>query len=209
VSSILPQLLVIAGCNGSGKSTFSKSLVSDTVIPFDYDKCFIEIYRSKPDSELREKIAHHQAFQVLEDSVRIAIENNTDFCYETNFNSTPMYWPELFRKHSFQLDIFFFCLNSIEEAKKRVKIRFENGGHFVPDNEVEERFYLGYKHLNSYYKAFDNVHLFDSSGYDVAPAHVLSISNGLIHSLSRYPSFLENLLPDITKDVNAFLIKEK
>ena len=56
-----PQLLVIAGCNGSGKSTYSKSLSPNDTLPFDYDKHFLDIYNAKSDSELRERMAHHQA----------------------------------------------------------------------------------------------------------------------------------------------------
>jgi AAA15 family ATPase/GTPase len=33
-----PQLLVIAGCNGSGKSSFSKAFTPEGIIPFDYDQ---------------------------------------------------------------------------------------------------------------------------------------------------------------------------
>ena len=64
-----PQLLVFAGCNGSGKSTYSKSLSLNGVIPFDYDKHFLNIYNAKPDSELRERMAHNQAFEILEKSI--------------------------------------------------------------------------------------------------------------------------------------------
>jgi predicted ABC-type ATPase len=35
-----PVLLIIAGCNGSGKSTFPKPLAPDNFTPFDYDYQF-------------------------------------------------------------------------------------------------------------------------------------------------------------------------
>jgi predicted ABC-type ATPase len=35
-----PILLVIAGCNGSGKSSFSKLIAPDNFLPFDYDFIF-------------------------------------------------------------------------------------------------------------------------------------------------------------------------
>lgn len=201
-----PRLLVVAGCNGSGKSTFSRSLVPQGIIPFDYDKCFMEIYRSKSDSELRDRMSHNEAFQTLEQSIANSIKNRVDFCYETNFNSTPIHWPQLFKENGFQIDLVYFCLDSISEAKKRVKIRFENGGHFVPDDQVEERFYLGYNYLNLHFEYFDSVILFDSSGYDAAPTHILSIINGSIDNFSKYPTFLDGLLPKITALVNDFII---
>lgn len=200
-----PILLVIAGCNGSGKSTFSHALTPDLIIPFDYDKHFFKIYNAKFDFELRESMSHNEARQLLEDSVEDAISNSKAFCYENNFNSTPMHWPEIFRKHNYQINMMFFCLNSSAEAKRRVKIRYENGGHFVPDGEVEERFRLGYKNLDANFSNFDNLDLFDSCVHDAAPTHMISFSNGNIKTLSKFPEYIEPLLPNITKTVNQYL----
>jgi predicted ABC-type ATPase len=194
-----PQLLVVAGCNGSGKSTYSKSLSPYNTLPFDYDKHFLDIYNAKPDSELKERMSHYQAFEILEQSVESAIKNRFSFCYETNFNSTPMHWPEKFRSNGYEINMFYFCLNSVEEAKKRVQIRYENGGHYVPDNEVEERFYLGYKYLDKHFEDFDYIHLLDSSSYDNTPCHIASIHNGKLKTISKYPKYLRNFLPNITE----------
>jgi predicted ABC-type ATPase len=193
-----PQLLVVAGCNGSGKSTYSKSLSPSDTLPFDYDKYFLDIYNAMSDSELRERMSHHQAFEMLEQSVESAIKNRLSFCYETNFNSTPMHWPEKFRSNGYEINMIYFCLNSVDEAKKRVQIRYENGGHYVPDNEVEERFYLGYKYLDEHFTDFDHVHLLDSSFYDSEPCHIASLISGKVESITKYPEYLIDLLPKIT-----------
>jgi adenylate kinase family enzyme len=55
-----PYLRIFAGCNGSGKSTYSY-ILSPNVIPFDYDKRFLAHYNSMRDSELREEIAKNSA----------------------------------------------------------------------------------------------------------------------------------------------------
>jgi hypothetical protein len=49
-----PVLLIIAGCNGSGKSTFPKPLAPDNFTPFDYDYQFLRFYNSLIDSDLKE-----------------------------------------------------------------------------------------------------------------------------------------------------------
>lgn len=160
-----PLLLVIAGCNGSGKSTFSKPLSPDNFTPFDYDLEFLRFYNSLMDSDIRDLMAHRMAFKELKSQIKDVIENKSSFCYETNFNSTPLHWPELFKNNGYDLHLIFLCLDSIQEAKKRVAIRVENGGHFVPDSEIQKRYYEGFNNLNSFFNYFDYVDLYDSSKY--------------------------------------------
>lgn len=191
-----PTLTVVAGCNGSGKSSYSKAFVNIDNESFDYDLVYLKIYNQMRDSELRDRIAHNKAREVLENTVRESIENQSDFVYETNFNSTPLYWPKVFRGNGFQIRLVYFCLDSVIEAKKRVRIRVENGGHFVPDNEVEKRFELGYNFLNEYWNFFDEVHLFNTSFYKKEPKHIISLEKGEVVELNELPKFLETLLPD-------------
>ena len=75
-----PRLFVIAGCNGSGKSSFANAITPNNVVSFGYDKEYLRIYNSMRDSELRTKIAHHQTRTILEESVENAIQNGMDFC---------------------------------------------------------------------------------------------------------------------------------
>lgn len=191
-----PKLIVVAGCNGSGKSSFSKAFVNKNGELFDYDLVYLAIYNEMRDSELRDRIAHNKSMEVLFEKVKESIENQSDFVYETNFNSTPLYWPKIFKESGYSIQLVYFCLDSIEEAKKRVRIRVENGGHFVPDDEVENRFYLGYKYLNECWNFFDEVHLFNTSFYKKKPKHILSLEGGKIVELSKIPDFLLELLPD-------------
>ena len=67
----MPDLIIIAGCNGAGKSTFAPSLLPDGLTSFDYDKRFIENYQSLPDSELRENFE----FDNLLSDNKISISN--------------------------------------------------------------------------------------------------------------------------------------
>jgi predicted ABC-type ATPase len=196
-----PTLYVIAGCNGAGKSSYSNAITNDNLTPFDYDIHYLKIYKSLTDSELRDRIAHNLTRNLLEENIQKSISKRNDFCYETNFNSTPLYWPEIFKQANFNTELIYFCLDSIDQAKKRVRIRVENGGHFVPDFEIESRFYEGYKNLDENFHRFDIIHLLDSSKYAEIPKHLLSMESGRIVAFSSFPSFLNLLLPKIHKDV--------
>ena len=194
-----PTLIVIAGCNGSGKSSFSNALTPGHITPFDYDKVFLETYKSLISFELQATMAHNMARRKLEESTERSIAEQMDFCYETNFDSTPMYWPDHFKEQGYKRKMIFFCLDSFEEAKRRVSIRVENGGHHVPDNEIQRRFTAGYQNLDRYYAQFDAIHLLNSSFYDQEPQHIMSLSNGMVNTVSEIPEFLGNVLPKISK----------
>ncbi len=194
-----PILLVIAGCNGSGKSSFSRILADDNFSPFDYDLHYLEHYRSLIDSDIRDIMAHNMAFSDLEKSVKNSISTNSNFCFETNFNSTPLYWPEYFKNNYYELRLIYLCLNSTDEAKKRVAIRVANGGHFVPSLEIENRYYEGFNNLNKYFDYFDKVDLFETSEYGKLPSHILSIENNCLTQTSIIPQYLQRLIPEIIK----------
>jgi predicted ABC-type ATPase len=189
-----PILLVVAGCNGSGKSTFSNRLGEGQFDPFDYDFHFLKNYSKLLDIDIKDKMAHNMTRNELELQVNNAILNKSNFCYETNFNSTPLYWPQIFKDNGYEIRMTFLCLNSIEEAKRRVTIRVQNGGHFVPESEIEKRYFEGFSNLKAYYKFFDSIDLFDTSTYGEPPKFVLFIENGEVLSVKNIPEYLNDLI---------------
>jgi len=74
-----PILLIIAGCNGSGKSTFSKELGAGNFEPFDYDFHFLKNYATLLDIDIKEKMAHNLTRQQLENQVEEAIKCKSNF----------------------------------------------------------------------------------------------------------------------------------
>ncbi len=108
----MPDLIVIAGCNGAGKSIFAPALIPEHITSFDFDKRQLEYYNSLPDSEFRDKFAKDKTIKDFEKEIAFALENGKDFCYETNFDANPIHWPEIFKKRGFILKLIFFCLEN-------------------------------------------------------------------------------------------------
>lgn len=88
-------------------------------------------------------------------------------------------------------------MDSVAEAKKRVAIRVENGGHFVAADEIEKRYHEGFSHLNKNFGYFDKVDLFDTSSYGKPPKHILSIQDEFLLKSSCIGSYLNALIPNI------------
>lgn len=193
-----PRLLVIAGCNGSGKSSFSRSLVpSESIIPFDYDFHFLSRYKSLLEIDIKEQMAHNLASSDLTTEIEEAWELGKDFAFETNFDNEPMFWPDQFKAKGYEIFLIFICLESINLANKRVAIRVENGGHFVPNFEVERRYNAGFKNLNRVYSQFDFVDILEGSAHGKVPKHIASIENGKVVYITLEEEYLHSLIPKI------------
>ena len=102
-----PSLIIIAGCNGSGKSTFSQSIVGSEIVPFDYDKRFLEHYNVLRDCEFREKFAIDKTTIDLENLILNSFVNLQSVCFETNFVNVPMNWINKAKELGYLIDLYF------------------------------------------------------------------------------------------------------
>ncbi|MFN6946344.1 MAG: zeta toxin family protein [Cytophagaceae bacterium] len=196
----MPNLIIIAGCNGAGKSTFASSFLPEGLTSFDYDRLFLESYNSLPDSELREKFAKDETTKNFEAAIEKAILNKTDFCYETNFDSHPIYWPQKFKENGYQLNLIFFCIDNQDIAKHRIQVRTEFKGHFVDDKTIDIKWKAGYKNVNLHFCFFDNVLLVDNSKQNEIYTNILQIEKGeIVPMTDQLPHYFKHRLPQIYK----------
>lgn len=200
----MPNLIVIAGCNGAGKSTFASSFLPDGLTSFDYDKLYLEYYSILPDSEFRDKFARDKTTNDFENAIKQSIANKTDFCYETNFDSSPIFWPEHFKKHGFTLDLIFFCLDNQEIARRRVEERAEFKGHYVDSQTIDLKWKAGYKNLNEHYTIFDNILLVDNSVQKEVYSNLLQIERGeIVVMVDKLPNYFKRRFPDIYRKIES------
>lgn len=197
-----PCLRIIAGCNGAGKSTYSK-LFSPDAIPFDYDKRFLTRYRSMPDSELRETIAQNKTTEEFNTELEYALNTNQSFTFETNLM---MPYPEGIiakaKEFGFRLEMYFFCLVSQELARERVEIRVKNHGHYVDDKTIALKWKDGYKNINLHFTDFDYL-LFIDNSLEQVPTLLFEMEKTaqemyiLTKHVKELPEYTERRLPNI------------
>ena len=194
----MPDLIIIAGCNGAGKSTFATSFLPEGLTSFDYDRLFLENYNRLPDSELREEFARNQTTQDFELSIDRALSNKTDFCYETNFDAHPLYWAQKFKENAYHINLIFFCLDNQEIARHRIQVRTEFKGHFVDNKTIDLKWKAGYNNANLHFRFFDNILFVDNSMQNDIYTNLLQIEKGEIFLMSdRVPDYFKHRLPEI------------
>lgn len=145
----MPNLYVISGCNGAGKTT-----ASFTVLPEILDcEEFInadEIARGL--SPFNPDKAAIEAGRIMLSKIDEFIKKKVDFAFETTL-STKSYVHTIREatENGYDVTLLFFWLDSVELAIERVKTRVAEGGHDIPENVIRRRYISGIKNLFDLY----------------------------------------------------------
>lgn len=175
-----PNLYIIAGANGAGKTTSSFSVFPEILKCREYinaDSIAKAISPFNPDS------AAIEAGKIMLSRIGKHIEDKTDFAFETTLASISLL--EIMRKaksNGYRINVLFFYLKSFEIAYKRVKERVKEGGHSIPRDVIKRRYYRGINNLiNIYLNICDYCSVVDNSG--TVPEVIAKIKNNSIQSI--------------------------
>ena len=145
----MPKLYIISGCNGSGKTTASYTLLPDLlncrefVNSDEFAKCF---------SPFDPGAASVTASRYMLMKINYLLERKADFAIETTLATRSLL--QIVRQAQ-QLDyettVLYFWLNSPELAIERVRDRVESGGHHIPDAVIRRRYVMGLQYLFDVY----------------------------------------------------------
>jgi predicted ABC-type ATPase len=156
------NLYIVAGCNGAGKTT-----ASFTILPEILDcKEFVNADEiAKGLSPFQPEKVAFEAGRIMLNRINELLQQNENFAFETTL-ATKSYKNKILeaKKKNYNVTLLFFWLRSTELAKERVKTRVLEGGHNIPTNLIERRFYRGIKNLfDIYIEIVDQVLIFDNS----------------------------------------------
>jgi len=145
----MANLYVISGCNGAGKTTASYSVLPDMLNCKEFvnaDEIAKGLSPFQPD-----KVAI-EAGRIMLSRVKDLIKHNVDFAFETTLASKS--YAPLIRDaqlNGYFVTLVFFWLNSPELAIERVKTRVNSGGHDIPENVINRRYWAGISNLIKLY----------------------------------------------------------
>jgi predicted ABC-type ATPase len=142
-----PEAVVIAGCNGAGKTTFARQFLHSeypSAVFLNAD----EIQRESPG------LAHPMAAgrELLRRLDGLAI-HGLDLAVETTMSSRS-YVPRIrqWRATGYRITLHFIELPTADHAVRRVATRVAAGGHGVAEADVRRRFVRGQQLFHVTYK---------------------------------------------------------
>ncbi|MFN0081622.1 MAG: zeta toxin family protein [Ferruginibacter sp.] len=92
------------------------------------------------------------------------IENKQSFAFETTLSGNNYFDIITSAKEiGFTVTLFFVYLESFELAIERVALRVLKGGHNIPDDVIERRYFKGLKNINKYIAIADDWYILDNS----------------------------------------------
>jgi len=144
-----PLLLIIAGPNGAGKTTTAMHLLPNVL----HIKHFVNAdLIAKGLSPFDPVQANWNATKIMVERMRQLTEQRETFAVETTLASRSFVSVvERCKQAGYITELLFIALSDAELAKKRVALRVSQGGHDVPDDVIERRFYLGLKNFFELY----------------------------------------------------------
>lgn len=148
------RLFILSGCNGSGKTTASYSLLPDLL------ECseFVNSDEfAKSLSPFDPSAASVIASRYMLMKIKYLLSQKKDFIVETTL-ATRSLTNTIKEAQSlgYEVTLLYFWLNSVELAINRVKKRVESGGHNISEDVIRRRYIMGLKYFFEIYSPLCN-----------------------------------------------------
>ena len=158
----MKKLYIIAGCNGAGKTTASFTILPEVLNCREFINAD-EI--AKGLSPFQPETVAVQAGRIMLTRMDELLHQGVDFAFETTL-ATKSYKQKIIeaQANGYEVTLLFFWLRNVTMAKERVAQRVAEGGHNIPIETIERRYYNGIINLfNLYIDILDICQIYDNS----------------------------------------------
>ncbi len=132
------NVYIIAGPNGSGKTTFAKEFLPKYAECTNFINADLIAQGVSPFSPERAAL---RAGKIVLQQIKEYAGNSADFGFETTLSGkTYLNVIKELKSKGYKVHLFFLWIPDYSLAIERIKGRVAEGGHFVPDEDVIRRF---------------------------------------------------------------------
>jgi len=176
----LPTLCVVAGPNGSGKTSTTIQLLQN-----EWTESSLYI---NPDNIAQEQFGDWNSaeavLQAAKEATKLRYEclnKKQDFVFETVFSSAEKL-EFLHKAHDagFFIRFFFVCTSSPEINVSRITKRYLNGGHEVPISKVITRYFKSIENACEAVEFVDRAYIYDNSIENQLPQLLFRMVDGKV-----------------------------
>ena len=156
------KLYIIGGCNGAGKTTASFNMLPDILDCKEYVNAD-EIARGI--SPFQPEKVSFEAGRIMLQRIKDLLTSGEDFAFETTLATKSFKGViEKAREKGYYVCLIYIWLESTQLAEMRVQARVEEGGHNIPLEIIERRYYRGLNNLfKLYHDLCDLLLIYDNS----------------------------------------------
>ena len=175
-----PTLCVIAGPNGSGKTSTTVQLLAN-----EWSEGSLYI---NPDNIAQEKFGDWNSPDAVMKAAKYAtdlrykcLNEKRDFVFETVFSSDEKL--EFLRKaheSGFFIRFFYVCTSNPMINVSRITKRYLEGGHEVPISKIISRYYKSYVNATKAISFVDRAYIYDNSVEDHLPQLLFRMTEGKV-----------------------------
>lgn len=148
----MKRLVIIAGANGTGKTTLAKEFLKKYKVEFlNADEIALSISKNR-ESLFENRIKAGKRFilrlnEAIKTRKSIAVESTLAGRYLLKTIKSV-------KKHEFRVSIIYVFVDNPEIALRRIQARVDAGGHDVPKEDVLRRFY---RSKTNFWKLYKNI----------------------------------------------------
>ncbi len=182
-----PELVVIAGPNGSGKTSITEQLLIHTWTK-DCEYISPDLIAQNEFGDWNSPEASLKAARKAEGLREICLREKKNHAFETVFSARDKV-EYLCRAKAvgFFIRFFFICTDKPEINIARVATRMREGGHSVPMDKITSRYAKSIAQGASVVSLVDRAYIYDNSIEDVSPALLFRAENGVLKKIYSQP----------------------
>jgi predicted ABC-type ATPase len=147
-----PQLYIIAGLNGSGKTTFVQKFLPRYAGCLNFVNADLIASGLSPFSP---DVVAIRAGKIMLEQIHSYARQGQDFAFETTLaGRSYVALLNQLRQQGYEIHLYFLWLRHIAIATRRIAERVSQGGHHVPGDVVRRRFQRG---LENFFRLYDSL----------------------------------------------------